>query len=110
MTVEKYSKVACVRTAPITPITVKKRKQIAKHVEKERERLRKLYPEVHGKVVDFITHGISDGTLYVSIRFTDNTNFSIRYAAELLAVGVDLSDWQSGNMDMIREYMKPIPR
>ena len=28
------------------------------------ERLRRKYPEVHGKVVDVITHTIDDGTLY----------------------------------------------
>jgi hypothetical protein len=26
-------------------------------------------------MVDFISNGVSDGTLYVSVRFTDNTNF-----------------------------------
>jgi hypothetical protein len=86
------------------------RKQIAEQIERERERLRKIYPEVHGKVVDFITHGVSDGILYVGVRFMDNTNLSTRYAAEKFAVGVDLSDWKTGNMDMIRAYMKPIPR
>ena len=25
-------------------------------------------------------------------------------------VGADLSDWKTGNDDIIREYMKPIPR
>jgi len=30
--------------------------------------------------------------------------------AEMFVVGVDLSDWKTGNMDMIREYMKPIPK
>jgi hypothetical protein len=33
---------------------------------KQREgRLRGKYPEVYGKVVDFITHTIDDGTLYL---------------------------------------------
>lgn len=95
---------------PLTPITVKQRKRIAKQLEKDRERLRKRYPEIHGKVVDFITHAVSDDVLYLSVRFTDDTNFSIRYAAEMFVVGVDLSDWKTGNMDMIRQYMKPIPR
>jgi hypothetical protein len=91
-------------------MTVNQRKQIAKKIKKERERLRKIYPEVRGKVVDFITHGVSDGVLYVSVRFKHNTNFSIRYAAEMFVVGVDLSDWKTGNMDMIREYTKPISK
>jgi hypothetical protein len=28
----------------------------------------------------------------------------------MLVVGVDLSDMKTGNLDMIRQYMKPIPR
>ena len=70
------------------------------------ERLRRKYPEVHGKVVDFITHTIDDGTL----RLTDQTSFCVRYACDMFAVGVELSDWQSGDFHIIREYMKPIPR
>jgi hypothetical protein len=94
---------------PIAPITAKEREQVAEQIKKERDRLRQVHPEVHGKVVDFITHGVSDGTLYVNVRFTDDTNLSIRYASEMFVVGVDLSDWKTGNLDMIREYMKPIP-
>jgi methanogenic corrinoid protein MtbC1 len=108
--VAKKHKVVWVGSTPTTSITAKERKQVAKRLEKEGARLGKIYPELQGKVVDFITHGVSDGTLYVSVRFADKTNFSIRYAAEMFVVGVDLSDWKTGNMDMIREYMKPIPK
>jgi hypothetical protein len=45
------------------PITSKGRKQIVKPIETEVKRLRKLYPEVRGKVVDFIAHAVSDGIL-----------------------------------------------
>jgi len=31
-------------------------------------------------VVDFITHTIDNGTLYFTVRFTDQTSFSVRYA------------------------------
>ena len=106
----KRRKAVWAGSRPIAPITAKEREQIAKQIKKERERLCQVCPEVHGKVVDFITHGVSDGTLYVSVRFADDTNFSIRYASEMFVVGVDLGDWKTGNLDMIREYMKPIPR
>jgi hypothetical protein len=95
---------------PVTPITPKEQKEIQKHIEKREERQRQVYPEIRGKVVDFITHAVTDGTLYVSVRFKDKTNFSIRYACNMFVVGMDLSDMKSGNLDMIREYMKPIPR
>jgi hypothetical protein len=68
------------------------------------------YPEVHGKVVDFITHTIDDGTLYFTVRFMDQTSFCVRYACDMFAVGAELSDWQTGDFHIIREYMRPIPR
>src|SRR6202007_2052216 len=105
----KKRKVVWVGNTCITPCTSKERKKIAKQTRKEREQLRKVYPEVHGKVVDFISHTVTDGILYFSVRFTDGTNFSTRYASDMFVVGVDLSDWKTGNMNMIREYMKPIP-
>ena len=37
-------------------------------------------------------------------------NFSLRYAAEMLVLGAGLSDWKTGNMEMIQDYMKPLPR
>jgi len=103
-------KAICVGNTPTTPITSKERKEIAKQINKGREKLRKVYPEVRGKVVDFISHTVTDGTLYVSVRFADDTNFSIRYASNMFVVGVDLSDWKTGDMNLIREYMKPIRR
>ena len=36
--------------------------------------------------------------------------FCVRYACDMFAVGAELSDWQSGDFHIIREYMKPIPR
>jgi len=46
---------------------------------------------VHGKVVDFITHTIDDGTLYFTVRFTDKTSFCLRYACDMLVVSADLT-------------------
>ena len=106
----KKPRAICVGSTPTTPIASKERKEIAKQINKGREELRKVYPEVRGKVVDFISHMVTDGTLYVSVRFTDDTNFSIRYASNMFVAGVDLTDWKTGDMNMIREYMKPIRR
>src|SRR2546430_1978155 len=106
----KKTKSVWVGGKPITPISTEERIKIAKRIKKEREKLRNLYPEVHGKVVDFISHTVTDGTLYVSLRFMNETNFSIRYASNIFVVGVDLGDWKSGDMNLIREYLKPIPR
>ena len=106
----KKPKVVWVGSTPITPITAKESRKIDKRIRKRREKLRKRYPEVHGKVVDFITHTIDDGTLYFTVRFTDQTSFCLRYTCDMFIVGADLSDWQSGDIHVLREYMKPIPR
>jgi len=68
------------------------------------------YTEVHGKVVDYISHSIDDGTLCVNVSFKDKTLFSLRFASEMFIVSADISDWKTGDYEMIREYMKPIPR
>ena len=102
--------VVWVGNTPITPFTAKEHREIEKQIARRQEQLRNVYPEIHGKVVDFITHTVTDGTLYVSIHFKDRTNFSIRYGCDMFVVGVDLSDWRDGNCNIIREYMKPIPR
>jgi len=43
---------------PLSPITAKERRRIAKSIKKKYDGFRRTYPEVHGKVVDFITHSI----------------------------------------------------
>lgn len=98
------------RDTPLTPITAKERRKLDNSIKKKYDRFRRRYPEIHGKVVDFITHSIEDGTLYVSVRFKDKTDFSLRYACDMFVVGADFSDFKTGDFEMIREYMRPIPR
>jgi hypothetical protein len=68
------------------------------------------YPGVDGKVVDYISHSIEDGTLCVNVCFKDKTLFSLRFACDIFIVGGDISDWKTGDYALIREYMRPIPR
>ncbi len=68
------------------------------------------YPGVQGKVVDYISHSIDDGTLCVNVCFKDKTLFSFRFVCDMSIVSADISDWKNGDYEMIREYMKPIPR
>jgi len=58
----------------MTQITAEERRQIEKRSKQREARLRRKYPEAHGKIVDFITHTIDDGTLYFTVRFTDKTS------------------------------------
>jgi len=78
-------------------------------MKKRLEMKRRKYPEVRGKIVDYISHSIDDGTLCMNVCFKDKTIFSLRFACEIFIVGADISDWKTGNYDIIREYMKPIP-
>jgi hypothetical protein len=78
--------------------------------EKRLDMRRRKYPELRGKVVDYISHSIDDGILCMNICFKDKTLFSFRFACDMFIVGADLSDWKTGNYDIIREYMMPIPR
>lgn len=102
-------KVGMAGNTPITPISAKEQREIKKRVEKRHEQLRKGYPEVRGKVVDFFDHTVTDGTLYLSVRFKDKTNLSVRYSCGMFVVGADISDMSAGDLEIIREYMKPIP-
>jgi hypothetical protein len=76
---KRKPKVASTEDTPLTPITAKERRNLDKRFMKKYDRFRR-YPEIHGKVVDFITHSIEDGTLHFTVRFKDKTDFSLRYA------------------------------
>jgi hypothetical protein len=86
-----------------------KRKALAAKAGQVRSTGRR-YSDVHGKVVDYISHSIDDGTLCVNVSFKDKTLFSLRFACDMFIVSADMSDWKTGNYRMIREYMRPIPR
>jgi hypothetical protein len=99
-----------VANMPVTPISPSERRRLDQRTKKLYERLRKRYPEVHGKAVDFIDHFVEEGTLYFVVRFKDKTDFSVRYACDMFVVGADICDVRTGDFKTIREYMRPIPR
>jgi len=106
----KKPEIVWVGNTPVTRITDDERRKLRKLMKTRLQMRRKKYPEVRGKVVDYITHSIDDGTLYFSIWFKDKTALSLRYACDMFIVGADFSDWQTGDDHIIRQYMKPIPR
>ena len=87
-------------------LSATERKQIEKRLNRRYEALRKKYPEVHGKVVDFINNTVEDGTLYFNVRFTDRTAFTLQYQCAFVSIGAELGDWKTGDFKMIRQYMK----
>jgi hypothetical protein len=106
----KKPKIVWVGTTPVTPLTSKERKKLHKLMKRRLDIRRRKYLEVRGKVVDYISHSIDDGILCMNVCFKDKTLFSFRFACDMFIVGADLSDWKTGNYDIIREYMEPIPR
>jgi hypothetical protein len=46
----------------------------------------------------------------MKVYFKDKTLAAIRSAWNMLIVGADLSDYKTGNYDIIRQYIKPIQR
>lgn len=97
-------------TTPVTPISAQERMELDRRIQKRREKLRQRYPEIHGRAIDYISHSIEDGTLFVTVAFKDNTNFSIRFGCEIFIAGADFGDTRSGNFEILREYMEPILR
>ena len=102
------AKPKAVRVGNITvaPISAIQQKILEEKIKKRHERLRRRYREVHGKIVDWVSHTFEDGSLYVSIRFKDKTDFSLQFSAKILTDSIDLSDVSTGNFKMIREYYR----
>lgn len=90
----------------VTPITAKERRRLERKIKNRHEKLRKRYREIHGKVIDWVSHNFEQGSLYVNIRFKDKTDFSLRFSPKILTDGIDLSDISTGDFDMIREYYR----
>ena len=91
----------------VAPISAKQQKILEAKIKKRHERLRRRYREIHGKIVDWVSHSlVEDGSLYVSIRFMDKTEFSLQFSAKILTDSIDLSDVSTGNFKMIREYYR----
>ncbi len=100
----KKPKTVRVSDIEVTPITAKERRKINERIKKRYERLRKRYKEIHGKKVDWVDHNFEEGWLYINIRFTDGTNFSLDFAPAIVTRGIEYSDMSSGDEEIIRTY------
>ena len=106
----KKPKVVRVGSTPITPISEEQSRELDERIRRRKERLRKRYPDIHGRIVDYICHSIEDGTLFVNVVFKDKTNFSLRFACKIFIAGADFGDTRRGDLEIVREYMRPILR
>jgi hypothetical protein len=90
----------------VTPITAKEHKILEEKIKKRHERLRSRFREIHGKIVDWVSYSFEEGSLFVSIRFMDKTDFSLQFSPKILTDSIDLSDMSTGNFKMIRDYYR----
>jgi hypothetical protein len=93
------------KVGPGSPITAGKRRRLGRRVKKREDKLRRQYRKIHGKVVDWVNYyTVEDGSLYVSIRFKDKTDFSMCFSPQILADSVELCDTTTDNFEVIRSY------
>jgi hypothetical protein len=100
----KKPKTVWVGSIPVTPISAGEHRRLEKRIKKKHEQLRRRYPEVHGKRVDWISHSYEEGFLFFNVRFTDGKNFSITCHPVIVTDIVDFSDMKAGDDVIIREY------
>ena len=86
----KKPKVVYVGNIPIRRATAAEHRRLDKRIKKRYARYRKQYKEVHGKKVDWINFNYEEGELYVNIRFTDGTNFSLDFQSTILTHSVEV--------------------
>jgi hypothetical protein len=103
---KRKPKAVCDGETALTPISVEEHRRLDKRIKKKYEKLRRRYPEVHGKKVDWILHGYEEGYLYFNVRFTDGKNFSISCSPAIVTDFVDFSDMKTGDDVIIREYYR----
>ena len=105
-TASEKPKTVSVGNTPATPVGAAEHIRFDKRIKSKHEHLRKRYPEIHGRKVDWISHGYDDGYLFFNLRFTDGKNFSIVCSPAIVTNIVDFSDMKTGNNLIIREYFK----
>ncbi len=84
----------------------KKFDALDKRIEQKYDRLRKMYPEIRGKKVDFVKHWMEGGILFFAIRFMDGTNFCVQYEPTAKLMGIDYSDMRTGDTVILKEYFR----
>src|SRR5260370_34353307 len=101
---KKRPKAVMLDGVPIKPISPAEHRRLERRIKKKYEKLRRRYPEVHGKKVDWISHWHEEGYLSFNVRFTDGENFSILCSPAIVTDFVDFFDRKMGDDVIIREY------
>lgn len=64
------------------------------------------YPAVKGKVVLWAEHSFEEGSLYIRVRFKDQTELCWTLRAAHVIREADLSDWKTGDRKQLRIYVQ----
>jgi hypothetical protein len=91
---------------PLKPVSKAEHRRLSKLIESRDRKLRKKYPEVHSKRVDWIDFWHEEGLFFFTVRFTDGKEFGMTCRAEVVTTGVDFSDMSSGDDVILREYYR----
>ena len=65
----------------------------------------KQYPGLHGKLVDWVEHEFSEGSLYIHVRFQDRTELTYTVSSRLFIEQAVLGDMSTGNYRVVREFI-----
>jgi len=90
----------------VTPVTAAEHRAIDRKIKKRYARLRKRYKEIRGKKVDWIEHTYEEGSLYVGVRFTDGTYFSLDFSPRIVTDGIEFLDMSSGDEKLLKTYYR----
>lgn len=64
------------------------------------------YPGVKGKVVLWAEHAFEEGSLYIRVRFKDETELCWTLRTAHVIRQADLSDWKTGDCKHLRIYVQ----
>src|SRR6266536_5894327 len=103
---KKKPKAVMVDGIPIKPISPAEHRRLERRIKKKYEKLRRRYPEVQGKKVDWISHWYEEGLCFFNVRFTDGKNFSVACRPVIVTDSIDFSDMKTGDDVIIREYYR----
>lgn len=65
----------------------------------------KKYPGLYGKVVDWVEHEFTEGSLYIHVRFQDTTELTYVVGNRLSIEEAVLGDVSTGNYRVVRKFV-----
>ena len=65
----------------------------------------KQYPGLHGKVVDWVEHEFTEGSLYIHVRFQDRTELTYTIGSRLFIEEAVLGDISTGDYSVLKEFI-----